>query len=336
MTSNRDLMELLALAAEGEENHRRRALRRAARAALLWPEEAADLATAGRSLTELRAVGPWIARTIQGWLEEPPEVPHPPPLREGFMTLSEAKTILRDHPEWRPGLQGDLQMHSTWSDGRASLEEMAEAAAGQGHRYAAVTDHSKGLPIAHGMPEEKLLRQQEAIDRINSGGSIRLLPSLEMNLSPAGEGDMDPAVLERLDLVLGAFHSRLRDRADQTERYLAAVRNPTVHVLAHPRGRRFGARAGLQADWPRVFAAAAEAGTALEIDCHPDRQDLEVELLGLAVEAGAWISIGTDAHHPWELTMIDLGLAGALAGGVPRERILNFLPADQVVAWARG
>jgi histidinol phosphatase-like PHP family hydrolase len=333
---NRDLAELLARAAEREQEHRRRVLRRAARAALTWPLEAATLPEQGRSLTELRGVGPWIARTVHDWLAEPPEVPEPPAVRSNFLTLAEARQVLAENPDWRPSLQGDLQMHTTWSDGKASLEEMAEAAASHGHSFVAVTDHSKGLPIANGMPEEKLLRQGDVITAYNDDrGSIRLLRSLEMNLSPEGEGDMDPLVLRELDLVLGAFHSKLRETSDQTERYLAAVRNPTVHVLAHPRGRRFGARPGLRANWPRVFAAAAEEGVALEIDCHPDRQDLEVDLLRLAAETGVWISIGTDAHYPHELAFIDFGVAAAVLGGIPRQRILNFLDADDLLAWAR-
>jgi histidinol phosphatase-like PHP family hydrolase len=334
---NRDLAELLARAAELEQEHRRRVLRRASRAALTWPLEAATLPDQGRSLTELRGVGPWIARTIDTWLESPPEVPEPPAVRSNFLTLAEARQVLTDNPDWRPSLQGDLQMHTTWSDGKAPLEEMAEAAATHGHRFVAVTDHSKGLPIANGMPEEKLLRQGDAIRAYNDDGTpIRLLRSLEMNLSPEGHGDMDPAVLRQLDLVLGAFHSRLRESSDQTERYLAAVRNPTVHVLAHPRGRRFGARGGLRADWPRVFATAAEVGMALEIDCHPDRQDLEVDLLRLAAETDVWISIGTDAHYPHELAFIEFGMAAAILGGIPRERILNFLDVDRLLAWARA
>ena len=332
---NRDLAELLARAAELEQEHRRRVLRRASRAALTWPLEAATLPDQGHSFTELRGVGPWIARMIDAWLESPPEVPEPPAVRSNFLTLAEARQVLTDNPDWRPSLQGDLQMHTTWSDGKASLEEMAEAAAAHGHRFVAVTDHSKGLPIANGMPEEKLQRRGDAIRAYNDDGApIRLLRSLEMNLSPEGHGDMDAAVLRQLDLVLGAFHSRLRESSDQTERYLAAVRNPTIHVLAHPRGRRFGARGGLQADWPRVFAAAAEAGVALEIDCHPDRQDLEVDLLRLAAETGVWISIGTDAHYPHELAFIEFGVAAAVLGGIPRERILNFLDVDRLLALA--
>ena len=336
---NGDLAEVLARAAEGEEGHRARALRRAGRAALLWAEEAVYLLEAGRPLTELRAVGPWVARVIEEVLEAPPDVPEPPETRRGFMTMAEARAILDDHPQWRPELRADLQMHTTWSDGTLPLDEMVALAEAQGHEYVAVTDHSVDLPIARGMDEPTLRRQMAAIDELNhrlesEGAGIRALRSLEMNLSPDGDGDMDPAVLGELDVVLGAFHSRLRVTEDQTDRYLAAIRNPSVHVLAHPRGRRWNARPGLRADWEVVVAEAARSGTALEIDAFPDRQDLQVELVELARDAGAWISIGTDAHRPDELLNIDLGLAAAVRAGVPRARILNFLPREDLLAWA--
>lgn len=332
--TNGVLAKLLALAAEDEEGHRRRALRRAGRAALLWPDDAADLDRAGRPLTELRAVGPWVADRLRGWLDDPPESPTPPEARRGFMTRAEARRILADHPS-APRARADLQMHSTWSDGRVSIEGMVARSAELGREHVAITDHSVGLPIAGGMDEATLLRQAVEIDLLNSAGAgPRILRSIEMNLSPEGEGDMDPGVLAGLDLVLGAFHSKLRVKEDQTDRYLAAVRNPTVHVLAHPRGRRWDARPGLRADWPKVFEAAAEAGTALEIDSFPDRQDLQVELLELARETGVWISIGSDAHRLDELENLELGEAAALRARIPPDRILNLLSADEVVAWA--
>jgi histidinol phosphatase-like PHP family hydrolase len=338
--SNGHLAELMARAAEGEEGHRQRALRRAARSALLWPEEITEVLAAGRSPTELPVVGPWVARRIREWVEDPPQLPDPPELRRGFLTMARARRVLAPHPEWRAELRADLQMHTTWSDGKAELEEMVAAARALGYRYVAVTDHSKGLPIARGMPEEKLLEQGRVIEALNerlaADRPFTVLRSLEMNLSPQGEGDMDPVVLGGLDLVLGAFHSKLRVTDDQTERYLAALRNPTIDVLAHPRGRRWGARAGLRADWPRVFEAAARADVALEIDTFPDRQDLDVERARLAAEAGARISIGTDAHRVSELGSIDLGLATAVLAGVPRERILNFMEPEELTAWVRS
>src|SRR5918994_6915535 len=117
---------------------------------MLWPEEAADLDRAGRPLTELRGVGPWVADRIRRWLDEPPDVPDPPEVRRGFMTMAEARRILAAHPS-APRSRGDLQMHTTWSDGTVSIEEMAARSAALGREFVAITDHSVGLPIAGGM-----------------------------------------------------------------------------------------------------------------------------------------------------------------------------------------
>ena len=136
-------------------------------------------------------------------------------------------------------------------------------------------------------------------------------------------------------LVLGAFHSKLRLREDQTERYLAALRDPSVHVLAHPQARMYGRRAGLRADWARVFAEAADRGKAIELDATPARQDLSVELARVAMaERVRWFSIGSDAHSSFELQFLPFGLATAALAGIPRERILNYRTVGEVVAWA--
>lgn len=230
-------------------------------------------------------------------------------------------------------------MHTTWSDGVATIEEMARTAAGMGRAYIGVTDHSKGLKIAGGRDEEAFARQGDEVARVNErlgreGVRMRVLRSIEMNLSPQGQGDMHPSALARLELVLGSFHSQLRKTEDQTGRYLAALRNPHVDVLGHPRGRIYDHRVGLEADWQVVFEEAARLGKAVEIDAYPDRQDLGHELAALARKAGATISIGTDAHGPGELAFIEIGVAIALRAGVPRERILNYRSADEVVAWA--
>lgn len=334
MITNAGLAELLSTEAEGDHSDRRqRALRRAARAALTWPVEAAALAEEGR-ITELPAVGPWIGGVLERWLGEEREPPEPPPERRGFLTTAEARGVLAERPEWRAALRGDHQMHTTWSDGRASIEEMVEAARAQGHRHVVITDHSSGLPIAKGMSDERLLEQGAAIAQVQEANpGIRVLHGVEMNLSVEGEPDVPADVLARLDLALGSFHSKLRLAEDQTDRYLAAVRHPGVDVLAHPRGRRYGARLGLTTDWPRVLAAAADAGTAVEGNAHPDRQDLDVALLEVAREAGAWVSIGTDAHRPEELAHVELGLAALALARFPKERVLNFLTADEVRGW---
>jgi DNA polymerase (family 10) len=291
-------------------------------------------------VTELTSVGPWLADRIVAWLDDSPDVPNPPPLRRGFLTLAEVRTTLAENPDWAPALRADLQMHTTYSDGKASLPEMVSEARTYGYEHVAVTDHSKGLPIARGMDEARLAAQGYEIGRLNedlekSREDFRILRAIEMNISPEGEGDMDIDALLALDVVLGAFHSKLRVTEDQTDRYVAAVRNPTLNVLAHPRGRRFGVRLGLQADWQRVFEAAVELDKALEIDGFPDRQDLNVELLEVAREAGVRISIGTDAHSTAELRFMEYGLAGAIRAGIPRDRILNYLPRDELLRWAR-
>jgi len=146
---------------------------------------------------------------------------------------------------------------------------------------------------------------------------ITVLRSIELNINPRGEGDMEQTSLDALDLVLGSFHSALRSKDDQTDRYLGAVRNPTLHVLGHPRGRVYNYRAGLTADWPRVFAEAQRLDKAVEVDCYPDRQDLNVDLLKLARDAGTRVALRTDSHHAWQLAFIEHGLAAALEAGIP-------------------
>jgi histidinol phosphatase-like PHP family hydrolase len=339
MLTNGALAELLRRAAGDEPAaHRRRALDRAGRAALFWPEEAAAVLDAGRELTSLRAVGPWIASSLRRWIEDDAEPPAPPEIRRDFLTLARARRALAEHPTWVEGLRADLQMHTTWSDGATSVREMADAADRIGYAFVAITDHSKSLRIAHGMDEQELGRQADDIAAVNDalrceGRDLRLLRSIEMDVFGDGSGDMDPAALHRLDLVLGAFHTNLRDESDQTERYLAALRNPDVHVLAHPRARKYGRRLGLVAEWPSVLNEAAANDKAVEIDASPDRQDLNVELLRVAAAAGVRVSIGTDAHQPAELGFMEFGLAAALLAGIPKERILNFRPLEEVLAW---
>src|SRR5438045_4952731 len=139
-----------------------------------------------------------------------------------------------------------------------------------------------------------------------------------MNLNPRGEGDMDPKALARLNIVLGAFHSALRTKEDQTPRYLAALRNPDIQILGHPRGRIYNYRLGLTADWARVFALASELDKAIEIDAYPDRQDLSPDLVNIAKKSGCWISLGTDSHDPLQLRFMEYALASAVKSGVSK------------------
>ena len=342
MLSNTDIAELLAQQAERETGILSRAFRRAARSAFLWPEEVADLIAQDRPLTELRSIGPFIEEQIRDWIDKPPRrVKTVPAIRKDFNSLAAARRLLGTRPAWPKRLRGDLQMHSRWSDGSGTIAEMTDAAANRSYDYIAITDHSKTLKTAGGINERALKRQAAEIAKVNvalskSGARLIVLRSIEMNLNPRGEGDMSPDSLRSLDLVLGSFHSALRTTEDQTERYLAALRNPQIHILGHPRGRIYNFRIGLKADWPRVFAEAAQLDKALEIDCYPDRQDLNLELVKIARDHGTRISLGTDAHHAWQLEFIDLGLAAGLRAKIPADRILNFMPILELKGWAQS
>jgi putative hydrolase len=330
--TNSVIAELLAREAESASYHLARAFRRAARSAFLWPREATELIGHGESLTTLAGIGPFLEKRILAWIDKPATV-RAPPIRRDFLTLAEARALLVREPAWAKKLHGDLQMHTSWSDGSGTVAEMAEAGRVLDYEYIAITDHSKGLKIAGGIDEAALHKQGREIERANRKSACRALKSIEMNLNPRGEGDMDPVALARLDVVLGSFHSSLRTKEDQTGRYLAALRNPDIQILGHPRGRIYNFRLGLRADWPRVFAEAACRDKAIEIDSYPDRQDLNVGLLKLAKREGARISLGTDAHHPWQLEFIDLGLAAAFKAKIPAERIINFMPLAELRNW---
>jgi histidinol phosphatase-like PHP family hydrolase len=339
---NSDIAELLARSAETAKQPLQRALRRAARRAFLWPQEAEEMHRRKQSLTELSGIGPYLEKLIVGWLNDNPDFKEPiPEIRRNFLTMADVGTMRCKHRARFQGIRGDLQMHTVWSDGSGSIQAMADAAMQRGYSYIAITDHSKGLKIAGGINEDQLAQQANEIAAVNAGmeniaDGCRVLRSVELNLSPEGGGDMDPSALRKLDLVLGCFHSVLRRKEDQTERYLAALRNPSIHILGHPRGRIYNFRLGLTADWSRVFGLAAQLDKALEIDCYPDRQDLSIDLLTIARREGCRISLGTDSHGPSQLRFMDLGIAATIRAKLDPERVLNYMAVDELLDWAEA
>jgi histidinol phosphatase-like PHP family hydrolase len=338
LLDNAAIAELLSREAETASGYRKQAFRRAARAAFTWPEEAADIASAGKSLTQLQGVGPSIARQLLRWLDSPPSPLEPPPIRREFLTLAQAHRILDNNSQWDRLLKGDLQMHTVWSDGSGTISAMALAATERGYQYIAITDHTKGLKIAGGLDEDRLAQQGREIFEFNQqfrqrGTGFTILRSAEVNLSPTGTGDMAPFALRNLDLVLGCFHSALRRSDDQTSRYLAGLRNPDIQILGHPQTRIYNHREGLQADWRKVFAESARLDKAVEIDGYADRQDLRLSLLRIAKEEGSKISLGTDAHHPEQLGFMKLSLAAAILARIEPERIINFMSLGQLKNW---
>jgi putative hydrolase len=254
--------------------------------------------------------------------------------RANFLSRAAARRILRGAGRPYTGYQGDLQMHSTWSDGTMTLEDLVGCLA-RGYAFAAVTDHAVGLPIAGGLSMERLEAQAVAIERVNrEQAGFRLLRGVEANIRGAGELDVDRAGRRRLDIVVAAPHSGLRSAALQTDRMTAVVRTPGVHVLGHPRGRMYGTRPGVAADRNRVFDEAARTNVAIEIDGDPSRQDLDFTLVRQALESGCLFALDSDAHSVPGLGCVEIAMAHAFLAGIPADRIVNCWPLDRLLEWA--
>jgi histidinol phosphatase-like PHP family hydrolase len=260
-------------------------------------------------------------------------------LRERFLSRARAPAVLHEPSLGGPRLsdyRGDLQMHSTWSDGADPLERMAEACLERGYSFCAITDHSYGLPIARGVSMDDLARQHREIDAANRrfGRRFHILKGIEANIRADGTVDMTPDELAELELVVASPHSGLRSREDQTARMRAAVSAAGVHILGHPRGRMAGSRPGVTARWAEVFDLAARLQVAIEIDGDPARQDLDWSVARIAVGAGCLFALDSDAHSAEELHYAETALAHARLAGVPPDRIVNCWPLDRVIDWA--
>ena len=260
-------------------------------------------------------------------------------LRSGFLSRAEVNAALANDTLGGPSradYRGDLQMHSTYSDGKQTLEDIVASGLSLGYEYCAVTDHSYGLPIARGVSMARLQGQHTAMDALNAAnaGRFRLLKGIEANIRADGSVDMEPDELARLEIVVAAPHSALRSKDSQTARMVRAVTSPQVHILGHPRGRKYGARPGVTADWDAVFEAAARAGVAIEIDGDPSRQDIDYLLAKRALAAGCLFALDSDAHSTPELLYAETAIAHARLAGIPPERVINCWPLDRLVDWA--
>ena len=233
-------------------------------------------------------------------------------------------------------IRGDLQFHSTWSDGQQSLLEMAQAALERGLDYALVTDHSHGLGVVHGLDVEDLYHQKEEIDQVNRelAGRFRLLAGIELEVKADGSLDLPDEILAQLDLVVASVHTGLRQNREQfTARTLAAISNPHVDILAHPTGRLIGRRQGADLDVEAVLQAAAKNGTAIEINANPWRLDLNGAHVRRAIELGVKLVISSDAHSVRGLDDLRFGVATARRGWATAADILNTRDADQLMRW---
>jgi histidinol phosphatase-like PHP family hydrolase len=327
--------------------------KRAAAAILALDEPLTDVIASDGTLPRIAGIGPASARVIREILdtgesstveraiersERRADIERRRQLRCHFLSRAAVRRVLADRALGGPApgdYRGDLQMHSEWSDGAPTVQDIADACLARGYQYAAVTDHSYGLKIAGGMTMAEADAQRRAIDQVNArrGGLFRLLQGVEANIDATGGLDLRQEEAATFDLVLAAPHSRLRREDDQTDRMLAAITHPSVRILAHPRGRISGSRAGIVAHWDAVFAAAARRGIALELDGDPARQDLDFTLARQALDAGCLFAVDSDAHTTAQLSYAQTGLAHARLAGIPADRIVNCWPLERLLAW---
>jgi putative hydrolase len=238
----------------------------------------------------------------------------------------------------RAALRGDCHTHSDWSDGGSPIEEMAVTARELGHEYLVLTDHSPRLTVANGLSAERLMRQLEVVAACNEKlAPFRILTGIEVDILADGTLDQSEELLALLDVVVASVHSKLRMPADEmTKRMLTAVANAHVDVLGHCTGRIVTGRRQRpesQFDADDVFAACAERGVAVEINCRPERRDPPTRLLRLAVSLGCLFTIDSDAHAPGQLDWLPYGCERAAACEITADRILNTRPASELLTW---
>ena len=277
-------------------------------------------------LTSIEGVGEGIARVLAGLIETG-ESRYLNRLREQMKQPARDDESELDFADYR----GDIHSHSRWSDGRATMLEMAEGAQAIGYEYLGITDHSPRITVVHGLDAERLVAQSREMAEVQKAVDVKLLQGIEVDILEDGSLDLPDAVLEILDVVIASPHVKLRqDPAAMTERMLRAVSHPHVDVIGHPTGRRPGSREGATYDFEAVFKEAARHSVALEIDCDPARMDLSPEMARLACEYGCTFSLDADAHAPAEFAYVPMGLWMARRAGIPRERILNFRPLEEL------
>jgi putative hydrolase len=298
--------------------------------AALEPGQLSALHKSGR-LAQIPGVGETTARVISEALSGTTPTYLLELEQRGGPAFSEAATELRSV------LRGDCHSHSDWSDGGSPVKVMAKAAASLGHAYLAMTDHSPRLTIANGLNAERLRQQLDLVDQLNAELTpFRILTGIEVDILEDGTLDQEEDLLGRLDVVVASVHSKLRmESPEMTQRMVRAIENPHSDLLGHCTGRIVVGRGRKPStfDPEAVFAACARTATAVEINSRPERRDPPPELLRLAVSAGCYVSIDTDAHAPGQLEWIGLGCEQAAEAGVNPANVVNAWDADHLLAW---
>ena len=235
-------------------------------------------------------------------------------------------------------IRGDLHVHSNYSDGSHSLEELARIAEKRGYEYIAVTDHSKGLGVARGMSTEQILQQNREIKDFNRrSGGIRLFSGVEVDIRSDGTLDYPDGILEKLDMVVASIHSGFRQsRRQLTGRLVSAMKNPYVTIIAHPTGRLIGERDAYDIDMDEVLKTARQTGTVMEINAHPLRLDLNDIYIKKAVETGICMAVNTDAHIDYQFGFMNYGVRTARRGWLEKKDVLNTLDRKTLMKHIRN
>jgi DNA polymerase (family 10) len=261
----------------------------------------------------------------------------PPELRENTGEIEAAEAHKLPHLVELQDIRGDLQMHTTASDGKNSIEEMAAAARALGHQYIALTDHSKAVTVANGLDEKRMASQIAKIRAADARGlGIRVLVGSEVDILKDGRLDYSDEILAQLDVVVCSVHSYMNlERAEMTDRILAALENPYTQIIAHPTGRLLLRRDPFDYDMEKVLDAAKKYGVAMECNSYPDRLDLKDTHLRMCKERGVKVVISTDSHTTTNLGLIKYGVQTARRGWLEKKDVLNTLPIEEFLAALR-
>jgi len=261
----------------------------------------------------------------------------PPELREDRGEVEAAREGKLPALVSTEDIKGDLHVHSRWSDGSASIEEMALKARSLGYEYVAITDHSVSLHIGNGLSEKDVYGKLEEIQKVDAKlKGIKVLSGTEVDILSDGSIDYPDELLSRLDIVVAAIHSGFRQEESQlTMRALKAVENPHVDVIAHPTGRLIGMREAYKIDMKKVIDKAAETDTAIEVNSYPQRMDLDDAGCIMAKARGVRVAVNTDSHHPEQMWMMRLGVAVARRGWLSPEDVINTFPLQKLIEWTR-
>lgn len=263
----------------------------------------------------------------------------PPELREDQGEIAAAAEGTLPALVRQEDIRGDFHVHTNWSDGSDTIDDMVSAAVRRGYDYLAITDHSQSLRIANGLDPERLRMQVDAVRKAEdaAGGKVKVLAGSEVDIKADGSLDFPATLLKDLDIVVASVHSRFKmERKEMTTRIVAAVSSGMIDILGHPTGRLIGQRAPYEFDLEEVLEAARSAGVCMEVNCFPDRLDLADFHCRLAKQHGVRVALGTDSHSVEHMANMRLGVMTARRGWLEKNNVLNTMTGDRIAGELRG